>query len=136
MLAMTRRMSQLMGLLILVSMIFVLLSVGSYSLDDPAWNHYMSREVINVENLGGRAGAFLADWGLQFFRQHGVCFYCLHGTGGDLPDARPRKARHRDGVAWPAVAYGCQHAGASVLARRSVLRSRIVGGWGQRSMAG
>ena len=67
MLAMTRRMSQMMGLLILVSMIFVLLSVGSYSLDDPAWNHYVSREVINIENLGGRAGAFLADWGLQLF---------------------------------------------------------------------
>ena len=67
MLAMTRRMSQLMGLLILVSMIFVLFSVASYSLDDPAWNHYVSREVINIENLGGRAGAFLADWGLQLF---------------------------------------------------------------------
>ena len=48
-------------------MIFVLLSVGSYSLDDPAWNHYTSREVINIENLGGRTGAFLADWGLQLF---------------------------------------------------------------------
>ena len=67
MLVMTRRMSQLMGFLILVSMIFVLLSVGSYSLDDPAWNHYTSREVIDVDNLGGRVGAFLADWGLQLF---------------------------------------------------------------------
>ena len=67
MLTMTRRMSQLMGLLILVSMMFVLLSVGSYSLDDPAWNHYTSREVITIENLGGRTGAFLADWGLQLF---------------------------------------------------------------------
>ena len=67
MLAMTRRMSQLIGLLILVSTIFVLLSVGSYSLDDPAWNHYTSREVMNIENFGGRSGAFLADWGLQLF---------------------------------------------------------------------
>ena len=67
MLVMTRRMSQLAGFLILGSMIFVLLSVGSYSLDDPAWNHYTSQEVIDVENLGGRAGAFLADWGLQLF---------------------------------------------------------------------
>jgi DNA segregation ATPase FtsK/SpoIIIE-like protein len=67
MLVMTRRMSQLMGFLILASMIFVLLSVGSYSLDDPAWNHYTSQEVIDVENLGGRVGAFLADWGLQLF---------------------------------------------------------------------
>jgi DNA segregation ATPase FtsK/SpoIIIE-like protein len=64
---MAKRMTQLMGLLILVSMIFVLLSVGSYSLDDPTWNYYTSREVVNVENLGGRVGAFLADWGLQLF---------------------------------------------------------------------
>ena len=67
MLVMTRRMSQLMGFLILISMIFVLLSVGSYSLDDPAWNYYTSREVIDIENFGGWVGAFLADWGLQLF---------------------------------------------------------------------
>ena len=67
MLVMTRRMSQLIGFIMLASMIFVLLSVGSYSLDDPAWNHYTSREAISVENLGGRVGAFLADWGLQLF---------------------------------------------------------------------
>lgn len=67
MLVTVRRMSQLMGLLILISMIFVLLSVGSYSLDDPAWNYYTSHEVIDIENLGGRMGAFIADWGLQLF---------------------------------------------------------------------
>lgn len=67
MLVTVRWMSQLMGFLILISMIFVLLSVGSYSLDDPAWNYYTSHEVIDVENLGGRVGAFLADWGLQLF---------------------------------------------------------------------
>ena len=67
MLVMTRRMSQLIGFIMLTSMIFVLLSVGTYSLDDPAWNHYTSREAMSVENLGGRLGAFLADWGLQLF---------------------------------------------------------------------
>ena len=67
MLVMTRRMSQLIGFIMLTSMIFVLLSVGTYSLDDPAWNHYTSREAMSVENLGGRVGAFLADWGLQLF---------------------------------------------------------------------
>ena len=67
MLVMARRMSQVIGFLMLVSMIFVLLSVGSYSLDDPAWNHYTSQEMIKIENLGGRVGAFLADWGLQLF---------------------------------------------------------------------
>ena len=67
MLATARWMSQLIGFLILISMIFVLLSVGSYSLDDPAWNHYTSREGVDIENVGGRVGAFLADWGLQLF---------------------------------------------------------------------
>ena len=67
MLVAARRMSQLIGVFILISMVFVLLSVGSYSLDDPAWNHYTTREVIDIKNLGGRMGAFLADWGLQLF---------------------------------------------------------------------
>ena len=67
MLVMTRRMSQLLGFLILVSMIFVLLSIGSYSTEDPAWNYYTNREVASFANLGGRVGAFVADWGLQLF---------------------------------------------------------------------
>ena len=90
MLTMARRMSQLMGLLILVSMIFVLLSVGSYSLDDPAWNHYTSREVINIENLGGRTGAFLADWGLQLFGSTVFVFIACTALGAIcLMRARP-----------------------------------------------
>ena len=115
MLVMTRRMSQLMGFLILVSMIFVLLSVGSYSLNDPAWNHYTSQKVIDVENLGGRVGAFLADWGLQLFGSNGVCLHCLHGIGGDLSDACPHETYCRGSMAWPAADCGCQHAGAFVL---------------------
>ena len=67
MLVMTRRMSQLLGFLILVSMVFVLLSIGSYSTEDPAWNYYTDREVTSFANLGGRVGAFVADWGLQLF---------------------------------------------------------------------
>ena len=67
MLVMTRRMSQLLGFLILVSMVFVLLSIGSYSTEDPAWNYYTNREVASFANLGGRVGAFVADWGLQLF---------------------------------------------------------------------
>ena len=82
MLVMTRRMSQLAGFLILVSMIFVLLSVGSYSLDDPTWNHYTSQEVIDVENLGGRVGAFLADWGLQLFGSTVFVFIACTALGG------------------------------------------------------
>ena len=67
MLVMTRRMSQLLGLLILASMIFLLLSLGSYSTEDPTWNYYTSREAASFANYGGQVGAFVADWGLQLF---------------------------------------------------------------------
>ena len=67
MLVMTRRMTQLLGFLTLVSMIFVLLSIGSYSTEDPTWNYYTNREVASFANYGGRVGAFVADWGLQLF---------------------------------------------------------------------
>ena len=67
MLVMTRRMSQLLGLLTLAGAVFVLLSLGSYSTEDPTWNYYTSREVPSFANYGGRVGAFVADWGLQLF---------------------------------------------------------------------
>ena len=67
MLAMTRRMSQLLGFLILAGTVFALLSLGSYSTEDPTWNYYTSREVASFANHGGRVGAFVADWGLQLF---------------------------------------------------------------------
>ena len=67
MLDMTRRMSQMLGFLILVSMAFLLLSIGSYSTDDPTWNYYTSRESGSFANYGGVVGAFVADWGLQLF---------------------------------------------------------------------
>ena len=67
MLVVTRRMSQLLGLLILASTIFVLLSLGSYSTEDPTWNYFTNREAASFTNYGGRVGAFVADWGLQLF---------------------------------------------------------------------
>ena len=67
MFGMTRRMSQLLGFLVLASMIFVLLSLGSYSAEDPTWNYYTDRESAGFANYGGRVGAFVADWGLQLF---------------------------------------------------------------------
>jgi hypothetical membrane protein len=36
---------QVGGFLLLMSMLFLALSVGSYSSGDPTWNHYMSRAV-------------------------------------------------------------------------------------------
>ena len=98
MLVMTRRMSQLTGFLILVSMVFVLLSVGSYSLDDPTWNYHTSQEVIAVENLGGRVGAFLADWGLQLFGSTVFVFIACTALGATcLMRARMRPIL---GAAW------------------------------------
>ena len=67
MLVVTRRMSQLLGFLLLLSMIFVLLSLGSYSAEDPSWNYYTNREAASFANYGGRVGAFVADWALQLF---------------------------------------------------------------------
>ena len=67
MFVMTRRMSQLLGLLVLAGMVFVLLSLGSYSAQDPTWNYYTNREAVGFMNHGGRAGALVADWGLQVF---------------------------------------------------------------------
>ena len=67
MFGMTRRMSQLLGFLVLAGMVFVLLSLGSYSAEDPTWNYYTNRESAGFANYGGRVGALVADWGLQLF---------------------------------------------------------------------
>lgn len=76
MLVMTRRISQLVGFFILVSVIYVLLSVGSYSTEDPTWNYYTNRDVTSFANYGGQVGAFVADWGLQLF---GTTLFVLIG---------------------------------------------------------
>ncbi len=61
------KMCQFSGFLLLVSTLFLALSVCSYSPDDPAWNYYVSHGGQVVRNLGGAVGASLADWGLQMF---------------------------------------------------------------------
>ena len=121
MLVMTRRMSQLLGFLILVSMVFVLLSIGSYSTEDPAWNYYTNREVASFANLGGRVGAFVADWGLQLF---GTTVFVLIGcaaVGAFCLAACQGKTRPGGGRAESATRRGGQHIGTSTLARRSIL---------------
>jgi S-DNA-T family DNA segregation ATPase FtsK/SpoIIIE len=74
---------QVGGFLLLMSMLFLALSVGSYSSGDPTWNHYMSRAVYRdgeiVRNLGGIVGASLADWGVQSLGSAAVLFV---GIGG------------------------------------------------------
>jgi S-DNA-T family DNA segregation ATPase FtsK/SpoIIIE len=73
-----KKMCQVGGFLLLISMLFLALSVGSYSVNDPTWNHYMSRRGATVQNLGGIVGASLADWGLQFL---GSTIVLLIGVG-------------------------------------------------------
>src|SRR5215467_10325739 len=62
-----RRACQVVGILLLVSTLFVVLSVSSYSPGDPTGNCYVSQEKNLVRNLGGVVGAGLADWMLQAF---------------------------------------------------------------------
>ncbi len=63
--AVVKKLCQIGGFLLLVSMLFVLCSVWSYTPTDPTWNQYVSGKVAVVRNLGGVVGAVLADWGLQ-----------------------------------------------------------------------
>ncbi|MEI6412986.1 MAG: DNA translocase FtsK 4TM domain-containing protein [Pseudomonadota bacterium] len=51
---------------------YLLLSLASYSLDDPGWSYTVPREM--VQNLGGRSGAWLADLLLYLF---GLAAYLL-----------------------------------------------------------
>ncbi|MCZ6876284.1 MAG: DNA translocase FtsK 4TM domain-containing protein [bacterium] len=60
-----RQLFQMGGFLLLISMLFLGLSVVSYSYDDPAWNYYLSQEKSEIHNLGGIVGALWADWIVQ-----------------------------------------------------------------------
>jgi S-DNA-T family DNA segregation ATPase FtsK/SpoIIIE len=62
-----RKLCQVSGFLLLMSMLFLGLSVGSYSSDDPSWNYYTSHGSGVVQNLGGAVGAAVAEGGLQAF---------------------------------------------------------------------
>src|SRR6266545_6374001 len=62
-----RKACHVVGILLLVSTLFLVLSVSSYSPGDPTGNCYMSQGKNIVRNLGGDVGAGLADWTLQAF---------------------------------------------------------------------
>lgn len=59
-----RKFSQLGGLLLLGSTAFILISLFSFSPQDPTWNYYVS-DIKHWHNWGGIWGASLVDWGLQ-----------------------------------------------------------------------
>lgn len=60
-----KKMCQIGGTLIMVSVFFLLLSVSAYVPNDRAWNHYASQDTVRVHNYGGWLGAILADGSLQ-----------------------------------------------------------------------
>ena len=76
-----RKMEQMVGLLILLGAFFLVLSVSSYSPDDPAWNYYVSHGSGLVQNRGGFIGAALADWGVQAFGSTVVGLAAFGGFG-------------------------------------------------------
>ncbi len=60
-----RKVSHVLGWLVVCGMLFLLVSLASYHLDDPAGNLYVSHASSKIHNYGGTAGAILADWTLQ-----------------------------------------------------------------------
>lgn len=74
-----RKICQIGGFLLLVSMFFCIISVSSYAPTDPNWNLYMSAGPHAAKNLGGVVGAFCADLMLRLF---GGTIFLLLGMGG------------------------------------------------------
>ena len=65
-----RKVSQIVGLLLLVSTLFLILSVSLYTPEAPNVNHYVSNGSIMVQQHGSgvrKALADWADWALQGF---------------------------------------------------------------------
>ncbi len=75
---MLKKVCQVGGFLLLISLLFLALSVASYSFNDPTWNHYMSYRGGEIYNLGGIVGAALADLSLQAL---GSAIFVLIGLG-------------------------------------------------------
>lgn len=73
-----RKLCQMGGFLLLISTLFLTLSVVSYSYNDPAWNYYPGQEKVVVRNLGGMLGAISADWAVQTL---GSTVFVLLGMG-------------------------------------------------------
>jgi S-DNA-T family DNA segregation ATPase FtsK/SpoIIIE len=91
------------GLFILVSAaaVFLLLSLASFSPDDPGWSH--TGRIGEVLNHGGVAGAWLADVLLYLFGYMAYLFPVMVAHAGwmltRLPDAKsPGRGEHLDGL--------------------------------------
>ena len=73
------RMIEALGLLLLVSTAFVLLSIFSFNPEDPSLNHATD---AYVRNLGGPAGATVADLLLQWFGLGSLLFAAILACWG------------------------------------------------------
>src|SRR5262245_36068627 len=62
-----RKACQVVGFFLLLGVLFLGLSVLSYSPADPNGNSYATDGLDVIQNLGGAPGAMLADWALQAF---------------------------------------------------------------------
>ncbi len=86
----TKKLCQLGGLLLLASTMFILLSIVSYSSNDPTWNYYVS-DISQGRNWGGFLGASLVDWGLQLLGSTLILLLVMGLLGGwSLLYAQPR----------------------------------------------
>ena len=103
------RLIEAVGLMLLATTIFILLAIFSFNPDDPSFNHATDG---HVRNLGGSAGANVADlllqWlGLASLVLVGILCSTQHGRGEDasirqgrrhlgprlFPSSRPSRAR-------------------------------------------
>lgn len=75
-----RKLCQVWGSLVLLSLGFLVLSVASYSPNDPNWSYYISKGG-DVHNLGGWLGASVAYAGGEFFGSTIVLLIGVSGVG-------------------------------------------------------
>lgn len=86
-----RKMCQIGGFLLLISICFLTLSVASYSLDDPNWNY--RNPARTVQNLGGIVGASMADPAIQMLGSTIFVGILVAGMGAwQIMQARPLAA--------------------------------------------
>lgn len=72
-----RRMAEVCGAVLALLAVYVLVSICTYSSEDPSWNISADRQ---VHNWGGALGAFIADLSLQFLGLSSLLMVLLLGV--------------------------------------------------------
>jgi len=111
----TRAPQPILGVVLLVLSSFILLSLISYSSQDPSWS-FSASEATDIHNLGGRVGSFLSD---AFLQSLGLVSYLfgislfvigfrrLRGSVQDLEASKRKDSRSRKWKLPVALALGC-----------------------------